>query len=275
MIPALLSVFLIYVQSPQNPSPMVEHSRSHPRLKQERPAGTRIPLRIGTLFLPEKLPRNPALFVHFHGGDWIPEIAAARNRMAVIHVQLGSGSGVYAKPFADSRAFGELLSEAESKAKLRFDAVGLSSWSAGYGAIREILRNPEHYERVRFLLLLDGLHCGYVGGKPGPLESALETSGLEVFMRYGRDAAAGRKRFLLTHTEIFPGTFASTTETADYLCRELGLKRRAVLRWGPMGTQILSEVKSGGLHMLGFAGNSAPDHVDLLPSLPDLVKAVR
>jgi hypothetical protein len=103
----------------------------------------------------------------------------------------------------------------------------------------------------------------------------LDTCGLEVFVRYARDALSGRKRLLLTHTEIFPGTFASTTETADYLIRELGLARKPVLRWGPMGTQILSEVKSGGLHVLGFAGNSAPDHVDLLHSLPELLKDVR
>jgi hypothetical protein len=77
---------------------------------------------------------------------------------------------------------------------------------------------------------------------------------------------------LLTHTEIFPGTFASTTETADYLLKQLELKRKAVLRWGPMGTQILCEVKQGRFQLLGFAGNSEPDHVDLLHSLPDLLR---
>jgi len=35
-----------------------------------------------------------------------------------------------------------------------------------------------------------------------------------------------------------------------------------------MKTQMLSEVKSGGLLVIGFAGNSAPDHVDQLHSLP-------
>src|SRR5579871_4321864 len=39
----------------QNPSPMVEHTRAHPRLAEARPNGRREPLTVGTLFLPDKL----------------------------------------------------------------------------------------------------------------------------------------------------------------------------------------------------------------------------
>ena len=42
----------------------------------------------------------------------------------------------------------------------------------------------------------------------------------------------------------------------------LGLQRHPVLKWGPVGMQMLSETREGGLGILGFAGNSAPDHVD-------------
>ena len=86
---------------------------------------------------------------------------------------------------------------------------------------------------------------------------------------------AGRKRLIVTHSEIFPGTYASTTETADYLLTQLGLKRRAVLKWGPMGMQQLSEARAGKFRILGYAGNSAPDHVDQLHSLPVLLKWLR
>ena len=117
------------------------------------------------------------------------------------------------------------------------------------------------------VLLIDGLHTGYAGGKPGPQESQLETDGLEPFVRFARDAVAGRKQMTVVHSEIFPGTFASTTETADYLLAQLGLKRVPRLRLGPMGTQQLSEVRRGGFRLVGYAGNSAPDHVDELHSL--------
>jgi vacuolar-type H+-ATPase subunit H len=55
---------------------------------------------------------------------------------------------------------------------------------------------------------------------------------------------AGRKQMIVTHSEIFPGTFASTTETADWLLHALGLRRTPVLRWGPRGMQQLSEVRT-------------------------------
>jgi hypothetical protein len=81
----------------------------------------------------------------------------------------------------------------------------------------------------------------------------------------------GEKRFVVTHSEIFPGTFASTTETADWLLRALSLRRTPVLRWGPRGMQQLSEVRVGGFEVLGFAGNSAPDHVDHLHAMPEFL----
>jgi hypothetical protein len=119
------------------------------------------------------------------------------------------------------------------------------------------------------------LHTGYPSGKPGPGESLIETEGLQVFLQFARDAAKGKKAMLVTHTEVFPGTFASTTETADYLLQQLGLRRSAVLQWGPMGTQQLSEACKGSFVLLGFAGNSAPDHVDQLHALPELLKILR
>ena len=94
---------------------------------------------------------------------------------------------------------------------------------------------------------------------------------MEPFHRYASLAAARSKRLIITHSEIFPGTFASTTETTDDLLRELGLKRTSVLRWGPGGMQQLSEARRGGLLILGFAGNSAPDHVDHLHGMAAFV----
>ncbi len=262
------------VKAVQNPSPMVENTRLHTRLKEERPPGTRVPLRIGTLFVPEKLKVGSAVFFHFHGGTWLAEVAAAKVGAAVVTVQLGAGSSSYSKPFTNRKVFTELLQEAESKAGRKFPVVGLTAWSAGYGSVRAILNGPEHYERIQFVVLLDGLHAGYLSGRPGPKESSLVADDLAVFVRFAKDAALEKKRFLLTHTEIFPGHFASTTETADYVLKQLDAKRTPILRWGPLGTQILSEVRQGGFHLLGFAGNSAPDHVDLLHLLPALLMDV-
>jgi len=263
-------------QQAQNPSPMVEHTRRHPRLPEQTPPGRRTPLEIGTLFMPAGLKPPARLLFHFHGGTWLPEVAAARlGRTAVVSVQLGAGSSVYAKPFSDPQVVGRLIAEAEKAAGLRFSGVGLSSWSAGYGAVREILKVPDNYARVDRVLLVDGLHTGYVGDKPGTgpsQESQPDPANLQIFLQLARDAVAGRKQFIVTHSEIFPGTFASTTETADWLLAALGVRRTPVVKWGPMGTQQLSEVRAGRFVLIGFAGNSAPDHVDQLHSLPEYLR---
>jgi hypothetical protein len=267
---------LLAAQMAQNPSPMVEHTRSHPRLKQETPAGRRDGLELGTLFIPRTLHRNALpLLVFFHSGDWLPEVAASRNSVAALIVQMGGGSGTYSRAFSDPGRFEKLLAEAERKTNVSFERVILGGWSAGCGAIWEILKSPSAVDRIDGVLAIDGIHTGYANSKPGPLESELETAELQIWVQLAREAVEGRKRVLITHSEIFPGTFASTTETADYILRELGLKRLAVLKWAPMGMQQLSEVPQGRFELLGYAGNSAPDHVDQLHALPEYLERFR
>jgi hypothetical protein len=258
---------------------MVEHTRAHPRLAETRPPGRREALALGRLFVPERLAPKPGrsrtlpLAVVFHAGEWLPEVAGHEAGSATIAVQLAAGSGGYAAAVAEPGRFASLLAEAERKAGARFRPITLAGWSAGCGALRELLGQPEALARVERVVAIDGIHTDYVGGTPGPLESRLETRKLQPWLAFAREAVAGRKGLLVLHTEVFPGTFASTTETADWLLRELSLRRRAVARWGPMGTVLLSDTRAGRLRVQGFAGNSAPDHVDLLPALPEWLRA--
>ena len=271
---ALLAVICVTAQQAQNPSPMVEHTRAHRRLQEQEPPGRREKLSLGSLFIPAGA-RPTAILFFFHGGTWIPDVAGAQNGVAVVNVQAGSGSGSYARLFADPARFIALLKEAENKAGTPFARVMLGGWSAGCGAVRQILKSREGYARTAAALMIDGIHADYVEGKPGPLESKLVSGDLAIWEQLARDAIAGRKRAVITHSEIFPGTYASTTETADYLLGQVHLMRRAVLKWGPMGLQQLSEARAGKFLVIGYAGNSAPDHVDQLHSLPAYLKWLR
>ena len=198
-------------------------------------------------------------------------------------VNLGAGSGAYERAFDGTAAHDSLLAgvEREAAAALgrpaRVRSVTLVAFSAGYGAVRAILRDSARAAAVSAVVLLDGLHASYV--PPGTVLAAggaLDTAGLAPFVRYADAAARGERRLLVTHSEIFPGTFASTTETTDHLLAALDLRRTPVLRWGPRGMQQLSEARRGGLEVLGFAGNTAPDHVDHLHGMPEfLARAVR
>lgn len=272
----------------QNPSPMVEHTRAHERIDVRELVGTRRTF-VGPLakavevFVPAGTIHADALHlvVHFHGVAFVPEYAVSQlgGDHVVAVVNLAPGSGVYDRTFSDPTVYDSLLAAVtrETTAALHqaatFRDVTLVGFSAGHGAIRAILRDSVHFDRVNAVLLLDGLHTSYV-----PENTVVEKGGtldernLAEFVRFARAAVRGDKRLLITHSEIFPGSFASTTETTDYLVQALGLKRTAVLRWGPRGMQQLSEVKQGGLEIDGFAGNAGPDHIDQFHAMAEFLR---
>jgi len=253
---------------------MTDRIRSHQRVPEAPVPGRRFtvtdllstPVRV---YAPtESRVAQPALLVHFHGSAHVAEYAVHMSRAdwVVASVHLGAGSAAYARPFGRPGMLDRLV-----------DAVGrglgcvpgnltLSAFSAGYGAVRAVLEDdPDDVER---LILLDGLHTGYVPeGSPLAAGGTLDTSSLEPFVRFARRAAADEKRFLLSHSAVFPGTFASTTECADYLLDQLGIRRRPLLQWGPGGMQQVSRAGHGGFEVMTYAGNTAPDHVDHLHAL--------
>jgi hypothetical protein len=136
-----------------------------------------------------------------------------------------------------------------------------------------LLSNEGSAASLDGVILLDGLHTSYIPERTVLSEGgALDTAKLVPFLRYARRAEEGEARMLITHSEIFPGTFASTTETTDWIRSSLGRARVAVLQWGPGGMQQTSEVRVGGLLILGFAGNTGPDHIDHLHGLPGFLE---
>jgi hypothetical protein len=264
---------------PLLPSPgIAQDTPQRPRLTKAAPEGRREKLALGSLFLTAKRKWQPGdtapLLIHFHGGDWLPEVVAdKRGDTAVIAVQLGSGSAVYAKPFEDPKRFLDLLAEAEKKAGCRFEPITLSSWSAGYGAVRQILRSAPAYDRVQGVILLDGMHAGYLKEKNRP--ARVNPEHVDPFVRFAQDAVAGKRHMLITHAEIVPGTYASNRETSDYLLAELRLARFATRQSWPAGMQLLSETRQGRFQLLGYAGNSAADHVDHLHALAEFIDRLR
>ncbi len=274
------------VPTPQNPSPMVENSRAHERLVQRPLAGIARSFlgpanRQVEILVPTGVRSNAFdVVIHFHGAAWLAQraVAALDNRTVTAVLNLGTGSGVYDRSFADPAVFDSLLLgvarevTATTGHSAQVGRVTLTGWSAGHGAIRAILRDPRHFAAVHAVLLMDGMHTSYVPeGTPLAVGSAIDTTNLVAFTEFARAAMRGDKRFLVTHSEIFPGTFVSTTETADWLLNALHVRRTPVLRWGPRGLQQLSEARAGRFTLLGYAGNSAPDHIDQLHAMPELL----
>ena len=266
---------------------MTESTRAHERLAQRDLQGARVSFTGPTgrpvdVLIPERARASDSVdvVIHFHGAAWLPHQAVDQlgDHTISVVLNLGSGSGVYHRAFGDPAIFDSLLSgiardaSAVSGRPVRLGSIALTGFSAGHGAIRVILRDPGHFARVSAVLLIDGMHTSYVPeGKVLAAGGALDTTNLATFASFARAAVRGERRFLVTHSEIFPGTFASTTETADWLLQAVGLRRTPVLQWAPRGMQQLSEARGGRFELLGFAGNSAPDHVDQFHAMPELL----
>ncbi len=275
-------------QAAQHPSPMLESTRAHERLASRALGGTARTFpgpgaKPVELWVPDRVGARDAfdVVIHFHGASWLPQqaVAALGSRTVAVVLNLGAGSGIYDRSFAGPATFDTLLAtvtrelSAVTGRASRMDRVTLVGFSAGHGAVRAILREPRHLARIDAVLLLDGMHTSYVPeGQVLAAGGTLDTMNLVSLTAFARAAARGEKRMLIAHSEIFPGTYASTTETADWTIAALGLRRRPVLKWGPRGMQQLSEVHAGRFGVLGFAGTTAPDHIDQLHAMPEMLK---
>lgn len=267
-------------QLAQSPSPMKETVRRHERVTFEMAPSRTIVLndllpKPVTIYLPSntrKL-RQADLLIHFHGLAPVVAYAAHQYKRPIIavSVNLGSGSSVYAQPFDNDMAFEKLRKAVLDTVMkhlghpLTAGKIILSGFSAGYGAIRSILSQPAYFANIHAVILLDGLHTSYIPERKVLAEGGLiDSVSLEPFIQFAREATnkSSGKKFMFTHSEIFPGTFSSTTETANYMLHRLSIITRPVLKWGPLGMQQISEASKGNFSVLGFAGNTAPDHID-------------
>ncbi|MCP4710661.1 MAG: hypothetical protein GY869_18710 [Planctomycetes bacterium] len=270
----------------QYPSPMAESIRVHERIKNESIPGVSLTLenvlpRPIEIYVPDQaLDVNQVdILIHFHGMSYVPRNAVYHSGHPLILavVNLGAGSSVYQNAFQEQTTFPNLIDSImntvsqQSSIEINPNLIYLSGFSAGYGSVRAILR--DHQSLVDGVILLDGLHTGYVPPRQVLAEGgAVDQNQMIHFVDFARLAQDGKKRFFITHSEIFPGTYASTTETTNYIIDALDLTRHPVIRWGPVGMQLLSETEVNGLTILGFAGNSAPDHIDHFHGLPIFLK---
>lgn len=281
----VFAVSLTAQQSPQNPSPMTDTTRPHPRIAQTQVEGKRTELTTlkgAILYASPKVKPNEAipLIIHFHGVPWLMEYHIAQHfpNAALITVNLGSGSRVYGTPFSQPEMFQNLIDEASKVLDLKrgWSSITLVGFSAGYGAVRAILRHEANFKLVNNVLLLDGIHASYVPeGQRLADGGIIKADDLDSYVKFAREAVAGKKKFMISHSEIFPATYASTTECVDYLLTTLGLKAKTKLKNGPIGMQQLSELNVKSFHIRGYAGNTGADHGDQLYAMPEWLKLLK
>lgn len=212
---------------------------------------------------------------HFHGREPIrKEWVRVMNDAVLIAVDVGIASSSYGEAFKDPRTFGEVLRATEAylnertgSSNARVEHVAVSSWSAGYGALERLLDQPYPLEVIDSVVLLDGLHSGYV-------DNSLDIQKLAPFARFAERAAAGDKLMFVSHSSILTPGYASTTETAQYLVWRLGGKPQpsSAAVADPMGLERITSFSKGNFHVRGFRGNAAADHCAHLALMRDVLR---
>ena len=204
--------------------------------------------------------------VHFHGHSAVRKTLVQVARGVVfVGIDEGRGSGRYSGPFENPQLFTKLrvsiekaLRRHSGQDRAHIRHLALSAWSAGYGAINEILEL--HADEVDAVILLDGLHAAWSRKsrrRDGTIPS-LSARNIVPTFDFARRAAAGDKIFIWTHSQVKPH-YPSTAQTADLLLHELGLTRSGVDDDpGKYGQDSTVDVR--GLHIWSFRGGDQRAH---------------
>jgi hypothetical protein len=207
------------------------------------------------------------VIVHFHGQSPVRKTLVQVSRGVVfVGVDKGIGSGRYSNAFAQRDVFRTLLRSVDGalrkhtgdeRAHIRH--LGLSAWSAGYGAINEILKYDA--DRVDAVVLLDGLHAAWnpaAKKKDGSLGS-VRAGPIEPTFRFAARALAGEKLFVFTHGSVDPEKYPSTEATANLLLARLKLEREKLDPANdPFGQTGTVDVR--GFHLWSFQGQNEAAH---------------
>jgi len=262
---------------------------NHPILQsQSRFDGTRIDLtqdlnlntgQSAQLFIPGYLvPPTDGKFLlifHLHSATWAAEnmLYKSRANAVLFNIHLGPFSSWYGtKYFADSTKFKQILddiilviNEKEIINNPEVNRLVLTSFSAGYAGVREILKVKKYYEKIDGIILADGLHCD--------LAESIAKDQMGNFMRFASDAAAGKKIMIVTHSSITTDGYQSTTQTSKYLIDNLGMEMKLCNLPDEIGIQYAWSRK-GNFLIRSYYGETATDHLKHLHAMDKMLKFV-
>ncbi len=217
------------------------------------------------------------VLVHFHGVPPNQEANIARARLSavVVSVNLGVGSRGYSSTYARPQAWERLMAQvAEATGEVkelegaRPGRVAVSAWSAGYASIKSLLDRDAIASQIDAVLVADGLFTSYADNK----KKEVNVRPLERTFAYARMAIRGEKLFVVTHSRVPTFTYPTVEETTTVMLDTLRVPRaRPSVDLGPLSMKPVYEAHEGGLHVYGYEGDKAGDHIAQIRAMGDVV----
>jgi hypothetical protein len=245
-----------------------------------------------TLFVPNtwSAPANGDvnLAIHFHGAYWfgIQEHLARGLRGPLVNFDLGQGSEVYRRAFENEQHFAKFLKGIEKElAKragrdVRISNVEISSFSAGYAAVRELVKVPEYFELISRITLLDSLYARFnSAGERGRKVTEPAFDHIEPWIPFAQAAVRGQKTFLITYSQVPTPSYASSGQTAEALMRAVGVPSQPLAaNSSPAASEpdypLLRRADFGRFHVWGYGGKDQRAHLVHARHLGDFWQAL-
>jgi hypothetical protein len=245
------------------------------------PALAQVPTATGTsydlsntawkMFIPSTYIQRPGniadVLVHFHGDPqtfWNNAKYANLNAI-IVTVNYSGLSSAYSTPFSNQALFGQVVAEAQQKFRdvrgnqsLTWDKLAVSSFSAGYGAVREILKSSTYRNDIDVLGAFDSLYA-----TTAPDSTPLDSQMVD-YKTFAALAKAGSKTFLYSHSKVPTGTYEETRECGDELMQYLGITASPYNVDGLGALDFYRHVRSGNFELWGANGTDGDSHLEHL-----------
>jgi hypothetical protein len=213
------------------------------------------------------------LVLHFHGAHDLVQKAVHRRfpRSIAASVNLNGLSGAYDAYVGRSShmMFTTLLAEIQQATDThRFDSITLSSFSAGYGAIRALLQEPSNVEIIDQLVLADTVYASFgeqqnsINSRPYP-----RVDQNKPFIDFAKLAVRGKKGMVLTHCELEPEGYSSTEEVGQQVRDAVGVSLQSVDETWSNNIRIKGHVRKGRFVSVATRGKQGSDHLAHLRAL--------
>jgi len=184
----------------------------------------------------------------------------------MLRVTISGFFRAYSTPFSNASLFQSLLDEALTKVRqqtdisdtLQWDKLGVSSFSAGYGAVREILKSATYRSEIDALLAADSLYAT-TATDGTPLDSQMVD-----YKTYATLAKNGTKTFLFSHSQVLTYTYENTMETGNELMQHLGISASAINTNGLGTLNFYRYAQSGNFRLWGATGADGDSHLEHL-----------
>lgn len=208
------------------------------------------------------------MMIHFHGDPqtYWNNAAYAKLNVPIVTVNYSGLSSVYSTPFSDQTLFQKVVDEARAVIRKQGDfpdevhwgKLAVSSFSAGYGAVQQILKNPAYRSEIDMILAADSLYAT-TSGDGTPVDSQLVD-----YETFANLAKSGQKTFLYSHSQVPTFTYESTGECIDEIMQVVGVSPMAYNATGLGTLAFYRHAKAGNFEMWGATGSDADSHLEHL-----------